>query len=659
MRMRDHVPVAGMRSLTSLIPNLRRDLVFPAGGALVLFGLLVSGGLTYAALVGGSADKLITAMLIDAVMVVGLQIYIGNTGVLSFGHIGFGAIAGYTFAVFAIDPLQKSTVIFDAPWGLNEVQYSPLVSGLIAVVVTVMVAVVVGLGLARSGAQSGAVAATVITLALLFVTHAVAVNWYVVTGGDRAGLSFAVGSTLQSRWPIYLTLALALILARVFARSRSGRLAQAAREDNLAARAMGIDPKVQQMLALLLSVVVVAVAASLRVYNLGNITPRFFFFEYTLVTLVMLIVGGRNSVTGAVLGVVVMTAGRELTRRLAGDGYELFGLGLDGAPLDWLFREGLSDIFLGLAMLGFMIFRPRGLLNDWELDQWVYRRFAPISSPGGDETREPIEDADTILTGATRPMALLEATGLTVNFGGFRALDNASITVNQGEVVGLIGPNGAGKTTLVNVITGMVPHSSGGFRLTDNGKAVDLSSAPSYVIARTGLVRTFQNLRLFSDLTVEENVEAARLMALAHLGSPGERGGDATSRLERLPSIDTLLRETELEAFRHRRAAELDYGNSRRLELARAAATGPRFILLDEPTSGMSDAESLTMVERVRRVADLIGAGVLVIDHDLAFITGICDRIYCLDQGAIIAEGDPAQIRADEMVQAAYLGSAG
>ncbi len=651
-----------MRTLTSLIPNLRRDLVFPTGGALVLFGLLVSGGLTYSALVGGSADKLITAMLIDAVMVVGLQIYIGNTGVLSFGHIGFGAIAGYAFAVFAIDPLQKSTVIFDAPWGLNEVQYSPLASGLIAVIVTVIVAIVVGLGLARSGAQSGAVAATVITLALLFVTHAVAVNWYELTGGDRAGLSFAVGATLQSRWPIYLTLALSLILARVFTRSRSGRLAQAAREDNLAARAMGIDPKVQQMIALLASVMVVAVAASLRVYNLGNITPRFFFFDYTLVTLVMLIVGGRNSVTGAMLGVVVMTAGRELTRRVAGDGYELFGLGLDGAPLDWLFREGLSDIFLGLAMLGFMIFRPRGLLNDWELDQWLYRRFAPTSGPGGDGdgTRVPAEAADATLTDSVQPMALLEATGLTVNFGGFRALNNASITVNQGEVVGLIGPNGAGKTTLVNVITGMVDHSSGRFRLTDNGNSVDLTSAPSYVIARTGLVRTFQNLRLFSDLTVEENVEAARLMALAHLRSDGRHaGGDAMSRLERMPSIDTLLRETELEAFRHRRAAELDYGNSRRLELARAAATGPRFILLDEPTSGMSDAESLTMVERVRRVADLIRAGVLVIDHDLAFITGICDRIYCLDQGAIIADGDPAEIQANEMVQAAYLGSAG
>ncbi len=193
---------------------------------------------------------------------------------------------------------------------------TPFVSTLVAVGVTLVVAAIVGLGLARSGARSGAVAATVITLALLFVTHELAINWTDLTGGDRAGLSFSIGTTLSSRWPIYGALAGAILVARIFARSRPGRLAQAAREDNLAARAMGIDPKVQQMIALLLSVAIVAVAASLRVYSIGNITPKFFFFEYTLVTLVMLIVGGRNSVTGAVTGVVVITVAREFARRL-------------------------------------------------------------------------------------------------------------------------------------------------------------------------------------------------------------------------------------------------------------------------------------------------------------------------------------------------------
>ena len=159
-------------------------------------------------------------------------------------------------------------------------------------------------------------------------------------------------------------------------------------------------------------------------------------------------------------------------------------------------------------------------------------------------------------------------------------------------------------------------------------------------------MRTFQNLRLFGALTVRENVEVSALVAASH-------------RADRpLPDVDELIAAGGLWAHRDRRARELDYGNSRRLELARAAAMAPWFLLLDEPTSGMSDTESLTMVEQVRQMAALVGAGVVVIDHDLNFITGICDRIYCLDQGRVIAEGTPAEVQADPLVQAAYLGSA-
>ncbi len=399
----------------------RRDLVFPIGGALAQFALLVFGGLAYTAVIGGSSEQLVSAMLIDAVMVVGLQIYIGNTGILSFGHIGFGAVAGYTFAVLAIAPDRKSTVIRNAPWGLADVQLSPAMAGLVAVALTLLVAVVVGLGLARSGASSGAVSATVITLALLFVTHELAINWTDLTGGDRAGLSFSIGSTLTGRWPIYVALAGALVTARLFAQSRPGRLAQAAREDDLAARAMGVNPQVQQMAALLISVVVVAVAASLRVYSVGNITPKFFFFDYTLLTLVMLIVGGRKGISGSLVGVVIITAGREITRRIGTTGYEFFGLGLDGTIANVFFREGLSDIFLGLAMLGFMILRPSGLLDDWELDQWLYRRFGRGKETRPDPLPETI-DPDPVV---------LEATDLTVDFGGFRALDHASLRASH------------------------------------------------------------------------------------------------------------------------------------------------------------------------------------------------------------------------------------
>ena len=618
------------REAELLFPNLRRDVAFPLAGAVVLFAAFVGAGLLYTVIVeGASAEKLITAMFIDAIMVIGIQIYVGNTGVFSFGHIGFGAVAGYAFAIFAIAPDDKYTRIPNAPWGLADVEMGPLPATAVALGVTLVVAVVVGIGLGRSGARSGSVAATVITLALLFFTHEVAASWNELTGGERAGLTFGIGDTLQTRTPIYIVLLASIGLALLFARSSIGRLNQAAREDNLAARAMGINPVIQQTIALLLSVAVVSVAASLRVYEIGSLLPEFFFFQYTLLTLVMLVVGGRNGVTGALLGVGVITAVRESARRLGSDGYEVFGLGLDG-NLDWVFREGLPTVLLGLAMVGFMIWRPNGVLDDWEVDAWLWRRFIRQKPPAA-------------ATEAPEPGALdLSAAEVSVEFGGFRALDGASIEVSNREIVGLIGPNGAGKTTLVNVMTGMVDPTSGEVHLGEMG----LTSEPSHVIARAGLVRTFQNLRLFSSLTVRENVEVAALMASVHRND-GTRA-----------DVDAIVAGSGLWEQRNRRAGQLDYGNSRRLELARAAAAAPAFLLLDEPTSGMSDAESLAMVESVRSMAAAVGAGVLVIDHDLNFITGICDRVYCLDQGRVIASGTPAEVQAHPAVQAAYLGEA-
>ncbi|MGY9075430.1 MAG: branched-chain amino acid ABC transporter ATP-binding protein/permease [Acidimicrobiales bacterium] len=615
-----------------MFPNRRRDIAFPIVGAVLLFAILLTGGLIYQTILGnGSAERLVTTMLIDAVIVIGIQIYIGNTGILSFGHIGFGAVAGYAFAVFAISPAEKLKRIPNAPFGLTDTQVHPTLAIIIAVGVALLVAFIVGIGLARSGAQSGAVAATVITLALLFVTHEVAKSWPELTGGNRGGVSFAIGASLRSRWPILLVLFGALLVARLYGQSRSGRLAIAAREDNLAARAMGVNPLVQQMAALLLSVIVVSVGSSLRVWQIGSILPDRFFFDYTMLTLVMLIVGGRNSVTGAVLGVAVMTSARELARRLGQNGFEAFGVGLDEPPLDWIFRENLNSVVLGLAMVGFMIWRPSGILEDWEFDQWLYRKFGR-----GDEVEpEPMAELENV------PDAQFSASDISVSFGGFEALRGAGVTASSGEIVGIIGPNGAGKTTFVNVITGMVEPTGGHFSIGDK----PLTGKASFELSRSGLVRTFQNLRLFGALTVRENVETAALVAREHRR-------DRTVR-----DVDSLISEAGLWEHRHRRARELDYGNSRRLELARAAAMAPSFMLLDEPTSGMSDSESITMIEQVRHMAATVGAGVIVIDHDLGFITGISDRIYVFDQGRVIAEGTPEEVQANKAVQAAYLGS--
>ena len=237
---------------------------------------------------------------------------------------------------------------------------------------------------------------------------------------------------------------------------------------------------------------------------------------------------------------------------------------------------------------------------------------------------------------------ILETRNLTKEFKGFTAVDNVNLQVQRGHIHALIGPNGAGKTTLFNVVTGLVSPVRGTVMLG----ARDLSRVHPEEVARAGLARTFQNLRLFGNLTVLENVTLTAMVSAKY--RPAE------------PPIDVawLLQVSGLAGLEDRMASTLDYGNQRRLELARAAALSPEFLLLDEPTSGMSDDESLEMVERIRTMGAAVGAGVLVIDHDLAFITTISDHIVALADGEVIAEGTPSEIRRNPQVMEAYLGSA-
>lgn len=603
------------------------------GGGL-LFGAVVGMGLLYVGWSGGAAERLFTSLLINATVVVGMQIFIGNTGILSFGHIGFGAIAGYTFVLLAIDGERKAHLIPDAPFGLVEVTVHPVAALGAAVAVTAVVAAVVGLGLVRAGAASGAIAPTVITLSLLFAAFELAVNWSDLTGGNRAGLSFSPGSAMSGRGYAYVAFALALCVAGLYRRSRTARLARAVREDDVAARSLGILPAPHQLVALLLSVAVVAVGSSLRVWLTGTISPERFFIDYTLLTITMLVVGGRGSITGGVLGAVLMTVVTEAARVLSGPD-------IDSGPLDVILRPGLVDLALGGSMLGFMILRPRGLLEDWELADWLGGR---VRRRPGDVGAQPRSEASAQGTAPEGPDVdpapiRLAATGVTVSFGGLSVLEQAHIVAESGCVVGLIGPNGAGKTTLLNALTGIVVPTQGRISLD----SCDIGGLPPHRLARHGLARTFQNLRLFGALSVKENVEVAALAAGCSARQASQTAAD-------------LLRVCGLAHIAEVRARSLDYGASKRLELARAAALAPRFLLLDEPTSGFSELESVNIVEQIRSIAEASGCGVIVIDHDLAFITSLCDRVYCLDQGSVIAAGSPAEIRSHPAVRAAYLG---
>ena len=572
----------------------------------VLLAIVAAVAMAYTSGGGGSRESLVAEMLSNFILVLGMQLFIGNTGVLSFGHMAFAQVAAYATAVVGIPLAAKNKALPDIPFGLDTVHFGPLGATVFAIVVTLVIGAVIGVAVCRA---SG-LAPTMITLAALFVVEQLVKNWKELTRG-AGGLSGI--PRLEGNGWLWVGALIALFVAHLFQETRIGRFAIATREDELAAPALGIRLFSSRYASWVVSMGLIALGGSLRAQSLGSVNPKQFTLDAGILVLVMMVVGGMRTVSGAVLGTVLITAGNELFRQLG-----------DPQRLD---IERFPDLFLGATMLLVMLLRPGGLLGDRDLAGWLRRRM---------HRPEPAAELATI--GGTRP---LTATDVEVVFGGFVALDGAGVSVRPGEVVGLIGPNGAGKTTLFNVITGLVPETSGRVALGDE----DLSDAKPVDVARAGLARTFQNLRLFASLSVRENVALTALVAARHRA-------DRTR-----PSVDQLLDAVGLTEWADRSAGTLDYGNQRRLELIRAAALAPEFLLLDEPTSGMSDSESLEMVDSVRRIAGLIGSGVLVIDHDLGFITRISDHVVVLSEGRVLAEGTPAEVRANPAVAEAYLGS--
>ena len=250
---------------------------------------------------------------------------------------------------------------------------------------------------------------------------------------------------------------------------------------------------------------------------------------------------------------------------------------------------------------------------------------------------------------------ILEAVGLARSFGGVVALEDYSIRLRPGDLVGLIGPNGAGKTTVFNLLSGVLRPDAG--RILWRG--ADVTDRPTHVIARLGLARTFQNIRLFPDLSVIENVMAGLHMRHGGgllptlLGLPRHHRAEATIRRR----AGETLELAGLRALGHVRAGDLAYGDQRRVEIARALATEPRVLLLDEPAAGMNANETQAVVELIRRVHEEFQIAVLVVEHDMRLIMNLCRQIQVLDRGRFLAAGTPEEVQTDPAVVAAYLGT--
>ena len=571
----------------------------------VLAALIATG-------LGPASERVLTVFFISLIAVVGMGVYSGNSGILSFGHLSFMGIGAYISALLTLPAAMKAATLPKLPVWLAGTETGLLAAVAVAIMLTAIIALVIGFALNRLEGS----AASIATLGLLIIVHGIIIGWRDVTRGSQSFFGVPRDTTL---WTAALFCILALVVARLYRDSVSGLRLRAGRENAIAASAVGVRIRRERLIAWVLSAAIMALSGALIAHFLGAFSPKKFYFTDTFLLLSMLIVGGMSTVTGAITGAMVITIVTEVLRRLEG-GFSVVGLEVPAV-------FGTTQIGIGLIILFAMFRKPEGLAGLKELEE----RFLPGHKIGatGKSIAAPTPRAD---------QPPLKGDHLTMRFGGLVAVNDVSINVTPGEIVGLIGPNGSGKTTLLNMLSGVLSPTEG---VVTRGDVVLTHAAP-YEIANQGIARTFQNIRLFDGLTVYQNVLTAALSTL-----DGKR---ATERCE------TAIVAMGVSQFAGNDANTLSYGDQRRVEIARALACEPSLLFLDEPAAGMNREETDDLMATLQKLTGKLGLGVLIVDHDLKLINQLCDRIIVLNEGMLIAKGTPAEIRNNPAVIEAYLG---
>jgi branched-chain amino acid transport system permease protein len=607
-----------------------------------------------------------------AVLALGLNIVVGFAGLLDLGYAAFFAIGAYTYGIFSSYQVQPAWSSLWEPlqWlglvehirqagDLGTVHFT--VSFWLMLPVSAVITAFFGLLFGAPTLRLKGDYLAIVTLGFGEIVPIVARNTPYLTNG-AAGLNGVMTPTLfgysfgvKSTPFFYVGLALLSGLIFVSLRlknSRIGRAWLAIREDEIAAEAMGVNRTRLKLLAFAVGAGFAGATGTFYVAKLQTATPEMFTFPVSVMLLVMIVLGGMGSVAGVVLGALILQLLQSWFLQDLSQWIQLLGRLTGIEFLQHLDLVQSIELIFGIILVVMMLYRREGLIPERRaVTALTLAEQAAMPSRGGMQGElQPIRRKTSDFT---KP--LLEIRGLTKAYGGIQAVKDLDLTVMPNSIVGIIGPNGSGKTTFFNLVTGLTAPDSGQVVLAGE----DVTRLAPHRVVERGIARTFQNLRLFPNMTVLDNAlvgthartsagaigavirppwvkreeHAARLRALEILGIFGNR---------LLPRLQHLART-------------LSYANRRRLEIARALVAEPVLLLLDEPTAGMNPAETLELADQLRSLRER-GVTILMIEHKLNVVNQIADKVIVLDHGEKIAEGIPAEVHSNKEVLRAYLG---